>query len=314
MADELVCQRTCGPTAFPWGKLSCAQHMGRRRTQEDRFSVSACLRQDDPRSVFLGVWDGTVGDFASDQVMSLVLPHTLGSAAWREYAGKAAPAAQDAGAQQLLAAAVAEGYARADAELLEKCAEARNNYASTTAVTALISGGVLTVAHLGDSKIALGSVDAQGQLVGQALTTDHKPDTDAERARIEGAGGSVEYLTGSHYKPFIRGGDFVTRKAGGDKPMQLQYSRAFGGKDLKPFGLSATPDVTQVVLQPQHRVLVLATDGLWDVCSPEDAVAIAMHACGSGADPAEALVRFALDDQNGSDNVTVVVMELAASE
>ena len=314
MAASLDCQRTCGPTAYPWGKLSCAQHVGRRRTQEDRFSVCQQLRPDDPHSVFLGVWDGTVGDFASDQVMSLVLPHTLETAAWREYAGRAEPsAAADAGAQQLLAAAVAEGYARADAELLERCAEARNNYASTTAVTALIAGGVLTVAHLGDSKLALGSVDAQGRLLGQSLTIDHKPDQAAERARIEAAGGSVEYLTDSHNKPFIRGGDFLARKAAGDKPMQLQYSRAFGGKDLKPFGLSATPDVAQLVLHPQHRVLVIATDGLWDVCTPEDAVTIAMQACGEGLDPAEALVRFALDDQHGSDNVTVVVVELAAA-
>ena len=83
MTQELVCQRTCGPTAYPWGKLSCAQHVGRRRTQEDRFSVCPQLRADDEKSVFIGVWDGTVGDFASDQVMSLVLPHTLGSAGWR---------------------------------------------------------------------------------------------------------------------------------------------------------------------------------------------------------------------------------------
>jgi serine/threonine protein phosphatase PrpC len=311
MTQELVCQRTCGPTAYPWGKLSCAQHVGRRRTQEDRFSVCPQLRADDEKSVFIGVWDGTVGDFASDQVMSLVLPHTLGSAGWREYAGRAAPA-HEGDAQQMLAAAAAEGYARADAELLEMCARERNNYASTTSVTALITGGVLTVAHLGDSKIALGSVDGAGRLRGQSLTTDHKPDTDAERARIEGAGGSVEYLTDSHSKPFIRGGDFLPRKAQGDKPMQLQYSRAFGGKDLKPFGLSAAPDVAQLVLQPQHRLLVLATDGLWDVCSPADAVAIGMHACQAGEDPAQALVSFALDEQNGSDNVTVVVLELAA--
>jgi hypothetical protein len=49
-------------------------------------------------------------------------------------------------------------------------------------------------------------------------------------------------------KPFIRGGDFDRRKATGERVMQLQYSRAFGGKDLKPFGLSADPSVRQVAL------------------------------------------------------------------
>ena len=46
---------------------------------------------------------------------------------------------------------------------------------------------------------------------------------------------SVEYLHNSFDKPFIRGGDFTARKARGDRAMQLQYSRAFGGKDLKPY-------------------------------------------------------------------------------
>ena len=45
----------------------------------------------------------------------------------------------------------------------------------------------------------------------------------------------MEYLHNSFDKPFIRGGDFTARKARGDRAMQLQYSRAFGGKDLKPY-------------------------------------------------------------------------------
>jgi protein phosphatase 2C family protein 2/3 len=40
--------------------------------------------------------------------------------------------------------------------------------------------------------------------------------------------GSVEYLHSHNNKPFVRGGDFTQRKALGEQPMQLQYSRAFG--------------------------------------------------------------------------------------
>jgi hypothetical protein len=42
--------------------------------------------------------------------------------------------------------------------------------------------------------------------------------------------GSVEYLHNHQNKPFIRGGDFQQRKVLGESPMQLQYSRAFGGR------------------------------------------------------------------------------------
>ena len=125
------------------------------------------------------------------------------------------------------------------------------------------------------------------------------------------------------------------RKASGDKPMQLQYSRAFGGKDLKPYGLSCVPDVVQIDLAsaPRAQYLILASDGLWDVCTAADAAHI-VHAvvtrrsqeqhtaAASGAppdacDPSLALVNFALEQQqlrgDKADNVTVLTVELAAS-
>lgn len=41
--------------------------------------------------------------------------------------------------------------------------------------------------------------------------------------------------------------------------MQLNYSRAFGGKDLKKYGLLATPDITQVQLTKEDRLVVIFT-------------------------------------------------------
>ena len=153
------------------------------------------------------------------------------------------------------------------------------------------------------------------QLCSEFLTVDHKPDQPNERARIEASGGSVEYLHNSFNKPFIRGGDFTRRKALGEKPMQLQYSRAFGGKDLKPYGLSNAADVKQVVLGPEHKVLILASDGLWDVCGDQTAVAVAMEAAWQGRDAAQALVAYALSEQDRrggtADNVTVACVFFA---
>ncbi len=145
----------------------------------------------------------------------------------------------------------AQGYARTDEALLRFCAERSYDYAACTSVTALIAGGLLSCAHLGDSKIVLGREGPGGVLVGRCLTADHKPDMPEERKRIERCGGSLAYLHGG--KPFIRGGDFTERQVRGDRPMQLNYSRAFGGKDLKMFGLSAIPDIVHVQLSKQDR-------------------------------------------------------------
>jgi protein phosphatase 2C family protein 2/3 len=93
-------------------------------------------------------------------------------------------------------------------------------------------------------------------------------------------GGSVIYLHGG--KPFIRGGDFTRRQQQGERPMQLNYSRAFGGKDLKMFGLSAVPDIRQVELHSEHRVMIHGSDGLWDFVSAEVACRIALQAQAAG--------------------------------
>ena len=93
--------------------------------------------------------------------------------------------------------------------------------------------------------------------------------------------------------------------------MQLQYSRAFGGAGLKPYGLSHAADVRQVVLDASHKVLILASDGLWDVCNDQTAVAVAIEAAWQGRDASRALVAYALSEhqQRGkkADNVTVNV-------
>lgn len=123
------------------------------------------------------------------------------------------------------------------------------------------------------------------------------------------SGGSLAYLHGG--KPFIRGGDFTERQARGERPMQLNYSRAFGGKDLKPFGLLATPDIYSQTLTKADRCLVLASDGLWDVATADIAARRAMEAFRLGRDPALELTDWALaqHDMRGTvDNVTVTVV------
>jgi hypothetical protein len=80
-------------------------------------------------------------------------------------------------------------------------------------------------------------------------------------------------------------GDFFQRQLA----MQLNYSRAFGGKDLKMYGLSCTPSVLQLRYRAEQKTasddtafylgelkcLILGSDGVWDVSDPTNTVNLA---------------------------------------
>lgn len=266
-----------------------------------------------PDVAFYGVFDGTVGDDASDFVHHVAVQNMVNNKHFTD-ALKAAETAKrwvDPMAVRLFEAAMKHGYKESDRQLLEHAKEKRLDYTSSTSVTAFVTGDLLTVGHLGDSRIVLGREQAGSGLVGRRLTVDHKPDQAAELKRIQSRGGSLTYLHGG--KPFIRGGDFTARQAQGDRPMQLNYSRAFGGKDLKPFGLSSEPTITQIQLTARDKVLILGSDGVWDVMPPDDAVHLATAAREKKLNPAQQIVlrSLALHNARGSiDNVTAIVIFL----
>ena len=120
---------------------------------------------------FLGVFDGTVGDFAADFVHLAIQDALCTSRPFLEAcaAARQAPAGFLAPqAVQRMEAALVEGYRACDEQLLRVCAESQppNDYSSCTSVTVVLSGEVLSCAHLGDSKIVLGR-EVGGVVVGK---------------------------------------------------------------------------------------------------------------------------------------------------
>ena len=283
---------------------TCAStRLGTRKSQEDRL----VLCEQFFGHVVLAVFDGTVGDFASHFCQANFL-HFLGASASFQQLCKSledVPEGDDipSTVAALAGASLAEALKATDVALVDECAKINNNYASSTAIVAMVTrGSLVSAAHLGDSRLAIGTNGQSAAFV----TTDHKADTPAERERIEASGGSVVYLHKG--KPFIRGGDFTARQAQGDRPMQLNYSRAMGGKDLKMFGLSREADVWQRMLTEEF-VLVLGSDGLWDTISCNNAIHGALQARQQGTNPAQFLVDMGLRglaQRGSSDNVTVV--------
>lgn len=198
-------------------------------------------------------------------------------------------------------AAWQRAFASCDAELL-----ASGVLDGSTALAALIEGDTLTVANCGDSRAVLGTARRAAR-----LTRDHKPDVADEKARIEAHGGTVAF----------RG---VWRLAVDDCPVMLAVSRALGNPQLKTLDsprnnvLSADPELGTRLLSPSDHFVILATDGLWDMLSDDEAVACVYDVLGDAIDSGRlvagivdiaALALIARAKHRGAyDNLTAIVV------
>ncbi|KAJ6801939.1 putative protein phosphatase 2C 53 [Iris pallida] len=178
----------------------------------------------------------------------------------------------------------------------------------STAVVAVICSSHIIIANCGDSRAVL----CRGKQP-LALSVDHKPNREDEYARIEAEGGKVIQWNG--YRVFG----------------VLAMSRSIGDRYLKPW-IIPEPEVMIVPRTKEDECLILASDGLWDVMSNEEACDAARRRIllwhkkngvfstsssrGEESDPAaqaaaDYLSKLAL--QKGSkDNISVVVIDLKA--
>ncbi|CAK9164916.1 unnamed protein product [Ilex paraguariensis] len=153
--------------------------------------------------------------------------------------------------------------------------------AGSTASTAVLLGDRLLVANVGDSRVV-------ACVAGAAIpmSIDHKPDRTDERERIEQAGGFIIWAG--------------TWRVGG----VLAVSRAFGDKLLKRY-VVAEPEIQEEEIDCVEFIII-ASDGLWNVLSNKDAVAIVQD-----ISDAEAASRKLIQEAYGrgsSDNITCVVV------
>ncbi|PNW87560.1 hypothetical protein CHLRE_02g141250v5 [Chlamydomonas reinhardtii] len=163
----------------------------------------------------------------------------------------------------------------------------------TTAVVSLVTTRHLWVGNCGDSRALL---CREQEAI--ALSLDHKATRSDEVSRVEQAGGYVWW----------------------DRVMgELAVSRAIGDHCLRPFVI-AEPEITSVLRRPEDTLLVMASDGLWDVFTNEEARTLALEKFNGELTrtssskmavkkAASSLAKAALA-KGSRDNVTVVVVDL----
>nr|BBD74745.1 protein phosphatase 2C 3 [Striga hermonthica] len=177
----------------------------------------------------------------------------------------------------------------------------------STAVVAIVCTSHIIVANCGDSRAVLN----RGK-VPVPLSVDHRPNREDESARIEGLGGKVINWDGHRVSGV------------------LAVSRSIGDRYLRPYVI-ADPELMIVPRTKEDECLILASDGLWDVMSNNEACDLARKRIllwhkkngptlpkerGHDVDPAahdaaDYLSRVAL--QRGSrDNISVIVVDFKA--
>ncbi|KAI3676004.1 hypothetical protein L1987_85600 [Smallanthus sonchifolius] len=139
-------------------------------------------------------------------------------------------------------------------------------YSGTTAITAIRQGDHLVLANVGDSRAVLATTADDGGLVPVQLTVDFKPNLPQEAARIIECNGRVFCLED---EPGVHRVWLPNEESPG-----LAMSRAFGDYCIKNFGLISVPQVIQRHITTRDQFMVLASDGVWDVISNEEAVEI----------------------------------------
>ncbi|EEF34068.1 probable protein phosphatase 2C 25 isoform X1 [Ricinus communis] len=182
--------------------------------------------------------------------------------------------------------AIRNGYLSTDKEFLNQ-----SDSGGACCVTAMIYKGDLVVSNAGDCR----AVISRGG-VAEALTSDHQPSRLDERDRIQSLGGYVDYC---HGRWRIQG--------------SLAVTRGIGDKHFKEFVI-AEPETQILRINPDCEFLILASDGLWDKVTNQEAVDLIRPLCIGVEKPepftaCKRLVELALR-RCSMDDISVMIIQL----
>lgn len=197
---------------------------------------------------------------------------------------------------------------------LEQNGQFNVQLSGTTLTSTFFSGNQLFAANCGDSRSILISVDAvsKNQVRIKQLTTDHKPEHAEESKRVLAKGGRVAQAQDQRGR--FSGPQRVWLK--NVNSPGLAMSRSLGDCIAHSVGCSCEPEVTHTVLTPDDKIVLLASDGVWEFLSNQQVASIVLPYFAKDAPEAaaNALVSVALSQwkkqSQSIDDITVVIIFL----
>eukprot|EP00752_Nemacystus_decipiens_P010104 g9005.t1 len=205
------------------------------------------------------------------------------------------------------AKALMESYVKVD-ESLATAKGQEATFSGTAAVSVLMRENNLWIANAGDSRAVLAKEDLNA-LKAVDLSVDQNPDSPKEQARIEAAGGFVSPPPepGLSSRVWL---DAAMTQVG------LAMARSIGDNAVKSIGVVAEPEVTTHTIEGKDKFIVLASDGVWEFISSQEAVDIVGRSLEEGTMKATqdlieaAATKWREVEGDYRDDITAVVISL----
>jgi serine/threonine protein phosphatase PrpC len=181
-------------------------------------------------------------------------------------------------------------------------------FSGSTFVGVLLQGDNLYCANVGDSGAVLGSFNAGWK--SRKLSFEHKPNREDEANRILSKGGRIS----SH----LQGGPLRIWYQDENAP-GLAMTRSIGDKASREIGLISEAEIKTFKLHQMDKFLILASDGLWEFVSEQEAVSMVGDLVVQGKSEMscmrlmrEALQRWSLRSTS-VDDITIVIVFLSVN-
>lgn len=173
------------------------------------------------------------------------------------------------------------------------------------ATAVLLEEQSFSVAWVGDARCVLakapnGGAAAKREMYSDVveLTEAHTPDRRSEQVRIFAKGGRCRRDLSSpkdgDWLVYAKGAKGAKGDKEGDEPL-CRVTRCIGDARAREAGVRAEPSTARHTIDGRERYLLLASDGLWGIMEPHEAVGLVDEFLRYQKDPASEEARSALD-------------------
>jgi len=186
-------------------------------------------------------------------------------------------------------------------------------FSGSTGIVCFIQDEMLYACNVGDSRAVLGVKSDDDKYVAVPLSSDQTPQREDEKKRILKSGGRIEPCQdedGSWIGPLR-----VWLK---NRPVPgLAMTRSFGDLIANSIGVTPVPEIYERKIEKTDSFIIVASDGVWEFITNQEAVDIVASAEGNPQKASELLYQEAdarwRKEEEVVDDITALVLYLHGS-